>query len=103
MEKLSGYSSASRPGTSASFMPRRILGVCAGRRVRSRHDAQHGAYIIAGTVLAVFVDMPARSIDTATIAFGLVSIPIKIYSTSEPSHEVHFHLIHAGCGMRLHQ
>ena len=47
--------------------------------------------------------MPARSIDTATIAFGLVSIPVKIYSTSEPSHEIHFHLIHEGCGERLHQ
>ncbi|HEX4418876.1 MAG TPA: Ku protein [Kofleriaceae bacterium] len=47
--------------------------------------------------------MPARSIDTATLAFGLVAIPVKIYSTSEPSHEVHFHLIHKGCGERLHQ
>lgn len=47
--------------------------------------------------------MPARSIDTATIAFGLVSIPVKIYSTSEPSHEIHFHLVHEGCGERLQQ
>ena len=47
--------------------------------------------------------VPARSIDTATIAFGLVSIPVKIYSTSEPSHEIHFHLIHEGCGERLKQ
>lgn len=47
--------------------------------------------------------MPARAIDTATIAFGLVSIPVKIYSTSEPSHEIHFHLIHDGCGERLKQ
>lgn len=47
--------------------------------------------------------MPARAIDTATIAFGLVSIPIKIYSTSEPSHEIHFHLIHEGCGERVRQ
>lgn len=47
--------------------------------------------------------MPARSIDTATLAFGLVSIPVKLYSTSEPSHELHFHLVHEGCGERLHQ
>lgn len=47
--------------------------------------------------------MPARSIDTATISFGLVSIPVKIYSTSEHGHEIHFHLIHKGCGERLHQ
>jgi len=47
--------------------------------------------------------MPARSIDTATIAFGLVSIPVKIYSTHERSEEIHFHLIHEGCGQRLKQ
>ena len=47
--------------------------------------------------------MPARSIDTATIAFGLVSIPVKIYSTAEPSQEIHFHLVHEGCGERLKQ
>ena len=47
--------------------------------------------------------MPTRSIDTATIAFGLVSIPVKIYSTNEPSHEIHFNFVHAGCGERLHQ
>ena len=47
--------------------------------------------------------MPARAIDSATIAFGLVSIPIKIYSTSEPTQEIHFHLIHEGCGERLKQ
>ena len=47
--------------------------------------------------------MPARSIDTATISFGLVSIPVKIYSTSERSHEIHFHLIHKDCGERLRQ
>ncbi len=47
--------------------------------------------------------MPARAIDTATIAFGLVSIPVKVYSTNEPSEQVHFNLIHAGCGQRLKQ
>jgi DNA end-binding protein Ku len=47
--------------------------------------------------------MPARSIDTATISFGLVSIPVKIYSTSEPKQELHFHLVHRDCGERLKQ
>jgi DNA end-binding protein Ku len=56
-----------------------------------------------GTRIATCGPMPARSIDTATLSFGLVSIPVKIYSTSEPSHEIHFHLVHEGCGERLHQ
>lgn len=38
-----------------------------------------------------------------TLTFGLVAIPVKIYATSEHSHEVHFHLVHEGCGERLHQ
>jgi DNA end-binding protein Ku len=47
--------------------------------------------------------MPARAIDTARISFGLVTIPVKIFSTSQPSKEVHFHLVHADCGRRLKQ
>ena len=56
-----------------------------------------------GTRIATGGTMPARFIDSATLAFGLVSIPVKIYSTSEPSHELHFHMVHEGCGERLHQ
>jgi DNA end-binding protein Ku len=47
--------------------------------------------------------MATRALDSATLAFGLVSIPINIYSTNEPSHHVSFHMIHQGCGQRLHQ
>ena len=47
--------------------------------------------------------MPARSIDSATLTFGLVAIPVKIYATSQRSHEIHFRLVHEGCGERLHQ
>ena len=45
----------------------------------------------------------ARAIDTASIVFGLVAIPVRVFSTAEPSHEVHFHMIHAGCGLRVKQ
>lgn len=47
--------------------------------------------------------MAARTIATASISFGLVSIPVHVISTSEPAHELHFHLIHAGCGRRVKQ
>jgi DNA end-binding protein Ku len=47
--------------------------------------------------------MPARAIDTASLSFGLVTIPVKIYSTNEPSHHISFNLLHAECGQRLHQ
>ena len=45
----------------------------------------------------------ARAIDTASIVFGLVAIPVRVFSSAEPSHEVHFHLVHAGCGRRVKQ
>jgi DNA end-binding protein Ku len=47
--------------------------------------------------------MPPHALDSATISFGLVAIPIKVYTTNEPSKGVHFHMIHAGCGERLSQ
>jgi DNA end-binding protein Ku len=47
--------------------------------------------------------MPARSIDKATISFGLVSIPVKLYTSSESSGELHFNLLHDACGSRLRQ
>ena len=53
--------------------------------------------------IAMREGMPARAIDTATLTFGLVAIPVRIYATSERSHEIHFHLVHEGCGERLHQ
>jgi len=64
------------------------------------HDAID---VPGGTRLARIDGMPARALDTAMLSFGLVSIPVKIYTTAEPSHEVHFNLIHAGCGQRLKQ
>jgi DNA end-binding protein Ku len=47
--------------------------------------------------------MPARSIGTATISFGLVSIPTKLYTTSESSGDISFNMLHSACGSRLKQ
>ena len=47
--------------------------------------------------------MSARAISSATISFGLVSIPAKIYSSGESSSGVHFNLVHKTCGARLKQ
>lgn len=45
--------------------------------------------------------MSVRAIDSATIAFGLISIPIKVYPTSESSKRLSFNQIHKDCGSRL--
>ncbi|MCC6533426.1 MAG: Ku protein [Burkholderiales bacterium] len=47
--------------------------------------------------------MAARSIASLTIAFGLVSIPVKLYSATQPSGGVSFNLLHRACGSRLRQ
>jgi DNA end-binding protein Ku len=47
--------------------------------------------------------MSARSIGNATISFGLVSIPVKLYSATQPASAVSFNLLHAKCGTRLKQ
>lgn len=47
--------------------------------------------------------MPARSIGTATISFGLVSVPVSIYSSSESRTSVSFNMLHKKCGTRLKQ
>jgi DNA end-binding protein Ku len=46
--------------------------------------------------------MAARAISSATISFGLVSIPVKFYTTTESSGQIHFNLLHQ-CGSRLKQ
>src|SRR5690349_4324629 len=47
--------------------------------------------------------MTARSIGTATISFGLVSIPTKLYTTNETGGEIHFNMLHDADSARLKQ
>ncbi|HEX3099052.1 MAG TPA: Ku protein [Usitatibacter sp.] len=47
--------------------------------------------------------MAARSIASLTVSFGLVSIPVKLYSATESSKAISFNLLHKGCGSRLKQ
>ena len=45
----------------------------------------------------------ARSVGTATLSFGLVSVPVKLFSATQPSSGVSFNMLHKGCGSRLKQ
>ena len=45
----------------------------------------------------------ARSIGSVTISFGLVAIPVKLYSATQSSNAISFNLLHKGCGSRLRQ
>jgi DNA end-binding protein Ku len=47
--------------------------------------------------------MAARSIGTLTISFGLVAIPVKLYSATQSSASISFNLLHKECGSRLKQ
>ncbi len=47
--------------------------------------------------------MVARSMSTATISFGLVTVPIRLYAASESQAAVSFNLLHEKCKSRLKQ
>ena len=47
--------------------------------------------------------MPARSIATGTISFGLVSIPVRLFPATQPSAAISFNMLHASDGSRLKQ
>jgi DNA end-binding protein Ku len=47
--------------------------------------------------------MAARSIGTGTISFGMVSIPIRLYSAAEPSAAISFNLLDGKTKTRLKQ
>ena len=45
--------------------------------------------------------MPARSIGSGTISFGLVAIPVKLYSSGSSSKGIRFNMMHEECGSRV--
>lgn len=45
--------------------------------------------------------MAARSIGSLSISFGLVSIPVKMYSATESSRAISFNMLHKTCGGRI--
>ncbi len=47
--------------------------------------------------------MSARPFASGTISFGLVNIPIKLYSTGESSSGIQLNMLHGKCGSRLKQ
>jgi DNA end-binding protein Ku len=47
--------------------------------------------------------MAARSIGSLTISFGLVAIPVKLYTATVSANAISFNLLHKDCGSRLRQ
>jgi DNA end-binding protein Ku len=47
--------------------------------------------------------MAARSIASLTVSFGLVSIPVRLFSATEASKSISFNMLHRTCGSRLKQ
>gem|GEM_PF-55202 len=68
---------------------------------------QHGVFagffdVLGATYYDRSTNMAARSIGSGTISFGLVSIPIKLYTAVSPK-SVSFNMLHKTCGGRLRQ
>jgi len=47
--------------------------------------------------------MATRPIGSGTVSFGMVSIPVKLFSAAESKAAVSFNLLHGKCGSRLKQ
>ena len=47
--------------------------------------------------------MAARSIGSITVSFGLVAIPVKLFSATQTSASISFNMLHKACGSRLRQ
>jgi len=47
--------------------------------------------------------MAARSIGSLTVSFGLVAIPVKLYTANQASNTISFNLLHRSDGSRLKQ
>jgi len=44
-----------------------------------------------------------RSIGSLTISFGLVAIPVKLYSATQSTGQISFNMLHKACGSRVKQ
>jgi DNA end-binding protein Ku len=47
--------------------------------------------------------MAARSIGSLTVSFGLVAIPVKLFTATQSANAISFNLLHKTCGSRLRQ
>ena len=47
--------------------------------------------------------MAARSIGSITVSFGLVAIPVKLFSATQTGASISFNMLHKACGSRLRQ
>ena len=47
--------------------------------------------------------MAARALASATIAFGMVSIPVKLFTSGESAGTIRFNQLHQACGSRIKQ
>lgn len=47
--------------------------------------------------------MAARALGSVTISFGLIAIPVVMFSATESAASISFNLLHKGCGSRLKQ
>ena len=47
--------------------------------------------------------MAARSIASLTVSFGLVAIPVKLFTATQSANAISFNLLHKSCGSRLRQ
>ena len=71
--------------------------------LRCQTAISNGLLAVVGISCYNSITMPARSLATGTISFGLVAIPVRLYSTTESSKSVSFSWLHEECHGRVKQ
>jgi DNA end-binding protein Ku len=71
-----------------------------GSKDQRQRQQTHAGQSIAGGRSSDTVTLRVRSIWNGVISFGLVTIPVRLYTATD-SHDVNFHLIHKKDGARL--
>ena len=92
------------PQNAVRFQVQRV----SGARACLPHDGEPPARPLVQEVgheheHVIIARMAARSIGSGTISFGLVSIPVKLFSATQSQAAISFNLLHSKCKGRLKQ
>src|SRR3989442_2198632 len=97
------------PASASAGSPEQPAARAATTTSRAARRSRTTKYWAAGTLgsegltrVMVPDTMPPHALGSGTISFGLVSIPVKLY-TATSAGNVSFNLLHAKCGSRVKQ
>ncbi len=90
------------PGSLSFSIPMNVKNISA-RRLRGKSGLFPEKTTPKRRLNGILRPMSARPFASGMISFGLVTIPVKLYSTGESAAGIQFNMLHKKCGSRLKQ